>query len=343
MSVTSRPHRPPRRQRRGFILPVTVIILALVSVGLTMMAHRSDDLRRLVNTISAEDEAARQVSDAEAEALYLSSVLYRRTDTLGSIRLDGREYLSRSGAVVSYTDAGALLSLRRASLSEISRLLAAVGVTDSAQIDTLTDVLLDYMDKDDLPRLNGAESGEYAAAGLPPPRNERLLTPSELRRLLGWRDLPQDVWDRLLASVHVGSQRTVNRYTVKAAPLAAISGVEPEVAQQLVRDRVPGNMVGIEYSADSMGSYLAESRYITVPSITLLVRICSPQVQWCQHLALTTSGESAFSPWHIDYSYRLPRNHALPDTQKLTALPDQLPDKAPPPLYSPFDPTTQPP
>ena len=91
------------------------------------------------------------------------------------------------------------------------------------------------------------------------------------------------------------------------------------------------------------GSYLAEGRYITVPSIGLLIKMCPPKVAWCQHLAVTSSGESAHGPWHVDYSYRLPRTQALPDMRRIESLPDQLPDKAPPPLYSPFDLNNTPP
>lgn len=322
---------------RGFVLPITVLILALVSVGLALMSHRSEDMRRLVLAAQDERDAAAMVEDAGAEALFLSSALYRRQDRLGSIRLDGRVYRSASGALVSYTDAGALLSLRRVPRQELYGLLRALGLTDLRQIERLTDVLLDYIDKDDLLQLNGAEAPEYALAKLPPPRNERLLSPTELRRLIAWRDLPPDFWERLLEHVHVGAQRTVNRHTVKGPVLAAISGLEPSVAADLVAARQPGTMLSIEsLPSIAAGSYLAEGRYINVPSISLLLKICPPMVAWCQHMALTTSGESAHAPWHIDYSYRLPRTKALPKMSTIEALPDQLPDKPPPPLYSPF-------
>lgn len=323
---------------RGFVLPITVIILALVSAGLVMMSHRSEEMRSLAQAAQEERDAAAIVQAATAEALYLSSVLHRRGDSLGTIRLDGRSYRSPSGAVVSYTDAGALLSLRRVRREELFGLLAATGVSDPVQAERLTDVLLDYLDGDDLVQLNGAESREYVALKLPPPRNERLLTPDELRRLIAWRDLPDEIWARFREHVHVGHHRTVNRHTVQGPVLAAIAGLEPSVAQELVRSRPPGTMLRIEsLPTIAGGSYLAEGRYINVPSVGLLVKICPPGVAWCQHLSLTTTGESQHAPWHVNYAYRLPRVGALPDTDSVAFLPDQLPDKPPPPLYSPFD------
>ncbi len=334
----------PARPSKGFILPITVMILALVSVGLSLMAQRSEDLRTLIISAQAEKDAAAMVSDATAEALFLSSAMYRRKDSLDRIHLDGRFYRSSSGALVSYKDAGALLSLRRVTREEIQGLLLALGLHNNSQRERLADVLLDYTDADDLLQLNGAESAEYVAAKLPPPRNGRLLTPTELKRLLGWRDLPEEFWSRLLDHVHVGSQRTLNRHTVDGPVLSAASGLEPTVAAALVGARQPGTMLGIESLPTVVnGSYLAAGRYISVPSITLLLKICPPNVSWCQHLAVTTSGESAHAPWHIDYSYRLQRTRDLPEINTVEALPDQLPDTPPPPLYSPFELNNSPP
>lgn len=326
-----------RKAPSGFVLPVTVAILALISVGIAMMAHRSDELRRLVMTIEGDRVATRQVAEASADALFLGSALYRRGDSMGSIKLDGRPYLSRTGAVVHYTDAGALLGLRRAPRQDVYQLLVALGLTDLGQVDRLTDVLLDYTDKDDLERLNGAEAAEYLAAKLPPPRNDRLLTPTELRRLVAWRDLPQDFLERFVAHVHTGPLRTVNRYTVRGPVLSAISGLDPTVAEELVKARPPGaplNTDALPTNAET--SFLAAGRYITVPSNELLVTICPSRVDWCQHLSVSSTAESAFAPWHVNYSYRLPRRQPLPDTTQLQPLPDQLSDTPPPPLWSPF-------
>lgn len=326
-----------RPASRGFVLPVTVAILALISVGVAMMAQRGDELRRLVLAIEADRIATRQVAETGAEVLFLGSALHRRADGMGAIKLDGQPYLARSGAVVRYTDAGALLSLRRSEREDIYRLLVALGLTDLTQVERLTDALFDYMDKDDLERLNGAEASGYLTAKLPPPRNGRLLSPSELSRLVAWRDLSEDFLQRFVAHVHTGPQGTVNRYTVLSPVLAAVSGLEPTVAQELVNSRQPGTFLDVDRLPTLREtSILAAGRYITVPSNELLVTICPPRVQWCQQLSVSSTGESAFAPWRVNYSYRLSRREPLPETSKLPPLPDQLPDTPPPPLWSPF-------
>lgn len=326
-----------RRQGQGFVLPVTVAILALISVGIAMMAQRSDELRRLVLTIEADRVASRQVADTTAEALYLTSALFRRGDSTGAIKSDGRAYLSRTGAVVSYTDAGALLGLRRAPRNEIYQLLIASGLTDLAQVDQLTDVLLDYADNDDLERLHGAEAPGYRVAKLPPPRNGRLLTPYELGRLPVWKDLPQDFLEHFTAQVHTGPFRTLNRYTVTGPVLSAVTGLEPTVAGEIVHARPPDTPLNIDALPTLTETNLfAAGRYINVPSNELLIKVCPPRVDWCQHLSVSSTAESAYAPWHVNYSLRQPRRQPLPDLRQLPPLPDQLPDTPPPPLWSPF-------
>ncbi|WP_269631613.1 general secretion pathway protein GspK [Pelomonas sp. BJYL3] len=325
------------KQDQGFVLPVTVIMLALVSVGIALMSHRSDETRALVIEAREEQKAVQLVERTRAEALYLSSALYRRLDSLGTIKLDGRFYRTEDGVMVSYQDGGSLFNLRRARRDELLHLFQAVGFTDGLQMDQLADRLLDYTDTDDLQHINGAERPDYQQARMPVPRNERLATPSELQRLLGWKDLPEGPRQALLDHVYIGPQRTVNRYTVTAPVLSAISGMDPAAAQQLVDQRIPGTPVRIESAiSQTGGSYLAEGRYIIVPSSTLLVRICVPGRAWCQHLSMTSTGESPNGPWHADYGYRLPRTKDLPPAKDVEALPNQLPDKPPPPLYSPF-------
>ena len=61
----------------------------------------------------------------------------------------------------------------------------AVGL-DDAQADALTDAVRDFADADDLRRLNGAEDGDYAAAGLPwGAKDAPFAAVEELQQVLG--------------------------------------------------------------------------------------------------------------------------------------------------------------
>jgi len=321
---------------RGFVLPVTVILLALVAVGVGLMATRSDQMQSLVATARQEQRATQDLQDALAQVLYASSVLYRRGGRMGEIAIDGRHYRLANGTVVRLQDAAGLFNLRRATRLELLRLMRAFGVEDRLA-DRLADTLLDYVDPDDLNRLNGAEAREYAAAGRAPPRNARLLTPTELLRVLGWDALKPQQQRALLDQVYMGPNRVLNRYTATGPAISAVSGADTAFAADLVAQRGADLPLRVDSLPDiATGSFLAAGRYSMMPSATLLVTLCPPAVAWCEHLAISSVSTDPRSPWHIAHQLRLPRLKPLPDAASLTLLPDQPPDRPPPPLFSPM-------
>jgi len=62
-----------------------------------------------------------------------------------------------------------------------------LGVAEDLQA-PLVAKLKDYIDLDDLHRLNGAESFHYRQRNLPPPTNRFLSNPMECKRILGWAE-----------------------------------------------------------------------------------------------------------------------------------------------------------
>ncbi len=324
------------RARHGFVLPVTVILLALISVGVSLMAHRSDQLRSLVSASRQEQQASVAVQNALAQALYLTSTLYRSGGRLGDIELDGRYYRTGDGTYVRYQDAAGLLNLRRASSGELLGLLRALGIPE-AKAARLADTLLDYTDADDLVRLNGAESADYNAAKMPPPRNAPLLMPTELQRIIDWRELDAETMRTVLDNVCVSTINAVNRYTVKAPVLAAVSGADIDMARALLALRAPGTPLAVESLPNvARGSFLSAGRYITLPSTTTLLTVCPPSVAWCQHISLTATADDGQAPWHVDYSVRQMRPAPLPPVKEVAALPDQPPKQSPAPIITPF-------
>ncbi len=337
-SPKARPVRATRLMHsgRGFVLPVTVILLALIAVGVALMAHRSDQLRSLVNASRQEQQTSAAVQKALAQALYVTSTLYRRGSRLGDIELDGRYYRTADGTYISYQDAGGLFNLQGASYSELVGLLVALGVAQGKAA-MLADTLLDYTDSDSLVRVNGAEAPEYAAVKMPPPRNASLLMASELQRIVGWRDLDAATMRALLDNVYVGTLNVVNRHTVKVPALAAISGAEISAARDLLLQRPLGMPLAIESLPNvANGSFFSAGRYITLPLTTTLLTICPHLVAWCQHISLTATADGGEAPWHVDFSQRRMRAQALPPISQVAELPDQPPKQPPPPLITPF-------
>ncbi len=335
----TRPSTAPRSRRhrtRGFVLPITIVTLAIVAVGVAVMSHRSDQLRALVLASRQEQQAAVEVHNAVAQALVLMGTRYRRGSRLGDIEIDGRWYRNAAGTFVRYQDAAGLMSLRRATEPDLQALLATLGLPPE-QIPALVDALLDYADADSLRRLNGAEAPAYVEAKLPPPRNALLVTPMELRRIARWRDLDEATLQRVIANTSITNIGTVNRSTVSAPVLAALGGTDLATARTLLALRPPGEPVAIESLPNlAGGSFLAAGRFMTLPSPSTLLTVCPASVAWCQALSLTATFDLGEGPWHVDYSVRLMRTEPLPRADAVATLPIAVPSGPPAPIRSPF-------
>lgn len=175
--------RIARRRRDGGVVLIAVLWIAILIafVGGAMAMLGRVDSRRV--DISARQSAAEALVDAAFNIAALRVVsgeidpteLLRGGQSL-AIELDGGR------ADVVMTRELERVDLNSADLAELTAMFAAAGAElDSAARHAAA--VVDFRDPDDLRQLNGAESGDYRAAGLAHgPRNGPFLDVSEL----GW-------------------------------------------------------------------------------------------------------------------------------------------------------------
>lgn len=234
--------RAPRSQR-GFVLAVTLWVLAAIAVivgAMTFWAveevrsaaddrQRTDDLIAMHSTrdtllyIGATSDLTfagmptQPPGEAELAIARLDEMgAFKHDPRGGELRLDSTRYAGLGDIAFALQDEAGLFGVMVPNESLLGRLLQAEHADQDA-IPRLQDALLDYIDPDDLRHLNGAEKREYERARLPPPPNRRLLLPGEIRRVLGWRALPgQGALPDLLTTFYSGA---VNLNTMPAALL----------------------------------------------------------------------------------------------------------------------------
>lgn len=331
--------RTSRGPQRGYILALNIAILALLMVGATYIGQRMSLAMRLAQAEKQHvaDEAA--LEEARARVLYLLATVPRGSAGLGSspdaVKLDGRYYRVGEGLLVALQDARGLLGINALGRSDagrapIERLLATYGL-DAAATARLTDALLDYLDADNLTRINGAEAENYRAGGLEwAPRNADLLTPTEVARVFGWADQPE-LWgeDPITDHLHVQPERAFNAATTGWRALAAQSAAPPEIARDMADARRQGDIGNVPMPAGGtdFGIFGITGGTGTHPGETLIVTLRPAKGNWGWRMAVRNEPQGIRSPWRISYAYRvglaaLDATQTFPDLPEIAALRD---------------------
>lgn len=220
-------------------------------------------------------------------------VLWTALDTLSA----SASPLLGSRCEVAFRAQGNTLDLNDATEVQLRALLTAVGLRDPT---ALSDALLDWRDRDDIPRPMGAESDWYAAAGRPLPRNGPLADMSELCLVRGFEDL--DLRDFL----GVDSAR-ISLNTAPVPVLLTVPGISLEAANRISEMRGRrGPLTDFAEllallspsSRDSLLTHYQEVARLTTfePDgwlVTVTAHAGSPAVRWTVELRLSRVGARA--------------------------------------------------
>jgi general secretion pathway protein K len=319
-----------RSLQRGFVLAATLWMLAILAVVAVYFAGRIQRARELAQLAEAHSQALLDLDNARAEMLFRIVTTPFSVYGLGAsanqaIALDDRPYLGPGDTLIRLQDNRGLLNLNLVSDERLDRFLNILGAP-AARRAALIDALRDYIDEDDLKHLNGAEAADYAAAGLPPPRNARLVTPMEARSIYGWADVPGLWQDNLLPRLtSTSGSFSLNPNTASWQVLATMRGMTPEAAQAIIEARKSAPIIhagqiealtGIQISTDPFAPDA-----ITFPADSVRVTQQPRAMGWGWQYNVTLTPVSDTAPWRIDYSYRVELSSFDTAAQAIQPLP----------------------
>jgi len=183
----SSPKRRPTQA--GFALAAVLWLLAGLTIVVALIADSAHTSAERVTQLRERTEFVRAALSAQAQAEYWLSATRPRTaeftDGAASVIVDDRFYKIGDLGLIALQDINGLIDLNHAEPTRLAQFLIACGVPGE-EVPKLVDTLADYIDSDNLQRINGAEADSYQMAGLPSPRNADLLAPGELWDVLGW-------------------------------------------------------------------------------------------------------------------------------------------------------------
>lgn len=188
--MPSFPRVSPRQfKQAGFALAAVLWLLAGLSIVVALIADAAHTSAERIAQLRERTDFLRVALSAQAQAEYWLSATRPRaadfTDGATSVMVDNRFYQVGEDSLIALQDVGGLVDLNTANPTRLVQFLVVCGVPPD-QTSRLVDTLADYIDTDNLQRINGAEADSYQMAGLPAPRNRPLLAPGELWDVIGW-------------------------------------------------------------------------------------------------------------------------------------------------------------
>ena len=221
-----------RQHGLAFVLVLWVVAMLTLLLGSFSLVARTENLqaRHMFDTTQA-----RYAAEA---GLNLAVYELRKADPLLRWVGDGRPYTFGFGDAeveVRITDDSGKINLNSADPNTLKNLFMARGVPQE-KAEALAGAIRDWVDADDETSLDGAEEGDYRAAGLPyGPANAPFTTVSELQQVLG---MNYELFSLVEPALTLFSgQGTPNAQYAPLEALEALPDMTPECARQIITQR----------------------------------------------------------------------------------------------------------
>ncbi len=306
-----------RHRQQGFVLVTTLVFIVISLLAVGYFAEKVDRARDLTAQARARSEAGLAMHSSLHAMLYRLAVVRPSLYGFGlppnALRVDNHPY-AHGNITLQLMDQQGLMSLRFVDRLRMERLLALFGVP-LEQHPLLIDSLEDYIDADDLRRINGAEAPQYRARGLPAPANVPLRNTTELLNVMGWRE-QSGLWqDERFAQLLTTARVTgINPNAAPEEILATLPRVDREIAQSLIRFReqqpldntLIAQLTGMNAEQMQFTIFPFPSRHL---QLTLSCACPHPAIQYNIHL----TPMSELAPWSFE-GVRLKAAGAPPPT-----------------------------
>jgi DNA uptake protein ComE-like DNA-binding protein len=320
----------PRIHQQGFVLVVTLWILAIITIGAGYFAERVAGSINLARQSREATEALLDIANTRAEILFRLGTTYFSIYGLGPMRdsaivLDNRPYRGSGQGIVRLQDSRGLINVNFIQPEMLLRLLGQMGVPAEKRL-AMLDTLNDYTDTDDLRRLNGAESVEYQAQGLPLPPNDWLVTPWQLQNIIGWREQAA-LWkdQRFPAIVTTARVGGFNPNTAPREVLAALPGSSPELADKLMQARALNPFYNdLQMNAVAGQAMLDPESLIFYSGDSIRLSFESDKIPWALRYQVTLTPFADHAPWRIDYYIKTGVTSPVQNADKPLPLPARI-------------------
>lgn len=272
------------RTRPAFALSVVIWIVAALLTGVAYIVHISKDEIRITEKLDAKLRTRLRAesilemlkyyvmtANYDSNSLY-NHVIYDNIQLPSRIVVDGRPYRLNDGTTFSIQDVSALIDVFDPSYDLIAQL--ASKPTDRTRYYTIHDSIKDWIDKDDIVSLNGAEWAFYhfkKGVDYGPRNSPAIQSVDELHLINGVDSLPLDRWKILKTHLYYGPGSYYNLALVDdllLAKLLHLNMLEAEALSRLRRESMKKFMQRVKsmktYNDEAMGFSLSFEMIIKI-------------------------------------------------------------------------------
>jgi general secretion pathway protein K len=332
------PYHLMHKKDQGFVLIAVLGLLMVMSLVAAFIAtyaeqrtHQAIELRETWQAKLDQQSTiatllhllATRPRVAEGYALTLPGGSHLSDKDTLSLTADSRVYQGIGNSRFAIQDEGALLSLLDPDRARWHLLLKNRGLAP-IEADRVLDLLLDYTDKDDLRRLNGANDSDYLARGLLKPSHRLMVSPGELFNLLEAGQWP---WaSNILPMLTARSGQLFNLNTMPLELLGSLSGVDKDTAERLVMLRQQQPFLSLADANQRVGKILPilDEQVPGIVSIYTRLIVWSGDDNQCRQqkwIGISLSPSSIQAPWEIDYAFTFNNERHCEAAQPLVVAP----------------------
>ncbi len=222
-------------KHKGLALIVVLWVITLLTI---MASSFSLTIQRETAITSGAKEKAVAAAIAEAGINYAILMLLVKDKESRWQAFDSLYEIEYAGTRVriQIADESGKLNINLATKEQLQQLLDSLNI-DESLVDSLSDAIIDWRDKNDLHRLNGAEKQHYIDADLKyEPRNANFKSIEELQMVLG---MTAKIYQQLedLISVYT-KNKEINPTTATRAMLLTLPDASKEMVDEYLQQRV---------------------------------------------------------------------------------------------------------
>jgi general secretion pathway protein K len=302
------PKHCPSTDQHGFALASVLWLMAGLSIVVALVADAALSSKQRVAQLRERTDFIQQSLNTRAAILYRLSASRPSnsglTDGVVTINTDSTPYQGQGRTWFQLQDVGGLISLNLVSRPLLASYLVQCGVQQD-QTPALLDSLEDYIDSDNLRRINGAERETYTQSGQKEPRNSLLLSVQELWSVWGWaahraaieKNTCTDHFTNYAISSGLGGTR-VNPATAPGPVLKAM-GYSSSIVDEILNRRATKDEAAIDNAQNaSAASNLFDGAIYSLK--TLHVRHRHQSLAWEMRYTLSLDSANPDRPWVVN-------------------------------------------